>query len=102
MRAPGVRHRSAPRLARISRGRGLRRLFGSAHRSARPRSPGKGWLRHTSGRRTALGRGWTGASMPRLRSASRGFKGSRRPVRLRMPRPGKPKARRRWRTGGYR
>jgi rod shape-determining protein MreD len=102
MRAPGGRSGRAPRLTRISRGRGLARLFGPARRPAQQRSPGKGWLRHTTGRRTSLGRGWTGASAPRLRSASRGFKGSRRPVRLRMPRPGKPKAKRSWRTGGYR
>jgi rod shape-determining protein MreD len=102
MRAPGGRPGRAPRSARISRGRGLGRLFGPVRRPAQQRSPGKGWLRHTSARRTSLGRGWTGASTPRLRSASRGFKGSRGPVRLRMPRPGKPKAKRRWRTGGYR
>jgi len=103
MRAPGGLSGRAPRLARLSRGRGLARLlFGPARRPARQRSPGKGWLRHTSGRRTSLGRGWTGASTTRLRSASRGFKGSRGPVRLRMPRPGKSKAKRSWRTGGYR
>jgi len=102
MRAPGGLSGRAPRLARISRGRGLARLFGPVRRPARQRSPGKGWLRHTSGRRTSLGRGWTGARTTRLRSASRGFKGSRGPVRLRMPRPGKPKAKRSWRTGGYR
>jgi len=102
MRAPGGRPGRVPRSARISRGRGLGRLFGPVRRPAQQRYPGKGWLRHTSARRRALGRGWTGASTPRLRSASRGFKGSRGPVRLRMPRPGKPKAKRRWRTGGYR
>jgi len=103
MRAPGGLSGRAPRLARLSRGRGLARLlFGPARRPAQQRSPGKGWLRHTSGRRTSLGRGWTGASTTRLRSASRGFKGSRGPVRLRMPRPGKSKAKRSWRTGGYR
>jgi len=101
-RSPGGLSGRAPRLARISRGRGLARLFGPVRRPARQRSPGKGWLRHTSGRRTSLGRGWTGARTTRLRSASRGFKGSRGPVRLRMPRPGKPKAKRSWRTGGYR
>ncbi len=46
--------------------------------------------------RGGMGRGWTGARTPGLRS---------RPARLRMSRPkkpGKPKAYRRWRTGGYR
>jgi rod shape-determining protein MreD len=102
MRAPGGRPGSAPRLASLSRGRGrgrgLGRIFAAGRRPAQPRSPGQGWLRHTSGRRTSLGRGWTGASTG-LRSGSRGLKGSRGPARLRMPRP---KARRRWRKGGYR
>jgi rod shape-determining protein MreD len=99
MRAPGGRAGRAPRLAHIGRGRGLGRLFGSARRPTQPRSPGRGWLRRRSARRTSLGRGWTGASTPGLRLGSGGFKGSRGPARLRMPRP---KAKRRWRTGGYR
>jgi rod shape-determining protein MreD len=101
MRAPGGRTGSAPRLAHIGRRRGLGRIFG-VRRPAQPKSPGQGWLRHTSARRASLGRGWTGASTPGLRSGSRGFKGSRGPARLRMPRPGKLRAKRRWRTGGYR
>ena len=98
MRAPSGRPGSAPRLAHIGRRRGLGRIFAAGRRPAQPRSPGQGWLRHTSGRRTSLGRGWTSASTG-LRLGSRGFKGSRGQARLRMPRP---KARRRWRKGGYR
>jgi rod shape-determining protein MreD len=98
MRSSGGRPGGAPRLAHIGRRRGLGRIFAGGRRPAQPRSPGQGWLRRSSGRRTSLGRGWTGASTG-LRSGSRGLKGSRGPARLRMPRP---KARRRWRKGGYR
>ena len=97
-----------------SRGGTLGRLAGPLRRSARPKSPGPGWLRQPGGgnsltRRTmgrgSFGRGVFGRSIfgrgsgglsarqPRLRSGRSG------PARLHMPRP---KARRRWRTGGYR
>jgi rod shape-determining protein MreD len=99
MRAPGGRPGSSPRFAHIGHRRGLGRIFAAGRRPGQPRSPGRGWLRHVSARRTSLGRGWTGASTGGLRLGSRGFKGSRGPARLRMPRP---KAKRRWRKGGYR
>ncbi len=106
---------------RFSRGGSLARLTGVLRRSAGPKSPGRGWLRGSSSRgqalgrsslgrsslgrsslgRSSLGRGafgrrrmgrdWSGAGTPRLK-AGHG-------ARLRMPRP---KAKRRWRTGGYR
>jgi hypothetical protein len=89
-------------------------------RSAGPKSPGRGWLRGASSRgqagsRSSLGhnslgrgafgrrrmgqglrgfrgfRGWPGTGPPRLKAGPR--------ARLRMPHP---KAKRRWRTGGYR
>jgi rod shape-determining protein MreD len=114
---------------RFSRGGSLARLTGALRRSAGPKSPGRGWLRgassrgHSPGRNSpgrnspgrnsrggsSLGRGafgrrkmgrgfrdWTGAGTPRLKAARTGVLGS---TRLRMPRP---KAKRRWRTGGYR
>ena len=58
------------------------------------KSPGRGWLRGLSSRRGGLGSGWRGRSTPRLGTG--GLKGA---TRLHMP---GPKARRRWRTGGYR
>ena len=111
--------RAAPR---FSRGGSLARLTGALRGSAGPKSPGRGWLRgassrgHSPGRSslggTSLGRGafgrrrmgrdfrglrglrvWAGAGTPRLKAARTGS------ARLRMPRP---KAKRRWRTGGYR
>jgi rod shape-determining protein MreD len=97
-----------------SRGGALGRLAAPLRGSAPPKSPGAGWLRQPAGgnsltRRTmghgSFGRGVFGRSVfgrgsgglsarqPRLRSGRSG------PARLHMPRP---KARRRWRTGGYR
>jgi rod shape-determining protein MreD len=72
---------------RFSRGGALRRLAGALRRPARPRSPGKGWLRRTSTptlRRSALGRSTLG------RSAL----GRRRTLNLRMPRQKTAKRRR--------
>ncbi len=114
----------AGRAPRFSRGGSLARFTGALRGSAGPKSPGRGWLRGASSRptslggnslsgtslgRNSLGRGafgrrrvdrasrglrvWIGAGTPRLRSARGG------PARLRMPRP---KAKRRWRAGGYR
>ena len=114
----------AGRAPRFSRGGSLARLTGALRGSAGPKSPGRGWLRGASSRRTSLGgnslsgtslgrnslgrsafgrrrmgrasrglRVWIGAGTPRLKSARSGS------ARLRMPRP---KAKRRWRTGGYR
>ena len=54
------------------------------------KSPGRGWLRRSSLRRDRMARGWTGGRTPRLGT---------RTTRLHMPRP---RAKRRWRTGGYR
>jgi rod shape-determining protein MreD len=114
--AGGGRAGHAPR---FSRGGSLTRLTGSLRGSTGPKSPGRGWLRgassrgHSPGRnslggtslsRRAFGRRrmggdlrrlrvWAGPSTPRLKAARTGS------VRLRMPRP---KAKRRWRTGGYR
>ena len=97
-----------------ARGGALGRLARPLRGSAPPKSPGAGWLRQPAGgnsltRRTmgrgSFGRGSFGRSVfgrgsgglsarqPRLRSGRSG------PARLHMPRP---KARRRWRTGGYR
>jgi rod shape-determining protein MreD len=113
------------RAPRFGSGSSLGRLAGALRRSVRPRStvhksPGRGWTRRTSSRggtmgrgavgrrtmgrgafsrgasgRSAVGRGWTGGSTPRRtgRSARLG------PTRLHMPRP---RAKRKWRTGGYR
>ena len=112
---------------RFSRGGSLARLSGALRGSAGPKSPGRGWLRGASARgrspgsnslgRTSMGgsslgrgafgrrragrdfrgfpgfRGGAGAGTPRLKAARTGT------ARLRMPRP---KAKRRWRTGGYR
>jgi rod shape-determining protein MreD len=107
----------------FSRGSSLTRLTGALRRSAGPKSPGRGWLRGSSSRGQALGRSSSGrnslggTSLGRgafgRRRMGRGFQGrlgagaTRRPrlkatghrARLRMPRP---KAKRRWRTGGYR
>ena len=119
----------AGRAPRFSRGGSLARLTGTLRGSAGPKSPGRGWLRgassrgHSPGRsslgrsslgrsslgRSSLGRGafgqrrmgrgfrrsrvWAGAGTPRLKASRTGQ------ARLRMPRP---KAKRRWRTGGYR
>jgi rod shape-determining protein MreD len=102
---------------RFSRGSPLTQLTGVLRRSAGPKSPGRGWLRGASSRgqagsrsslghnslgRGAFGRrrmgqgfrgfgGWAGTGPPRLKAGPR--------ARLRMPHP---KAKRRWRTGGYR
>jgi len=117
---------------RFSRGGSLARLTGALRGSTGPKSPGRGWLRgassrgHSPGRKSlggkslggkslggkSLSRGafghrrmgrdlrglrglriWAGPSTPRPKAARTGS------VRLRMPRP---KAKRRWRTGGYR
>ena len=123
MGTPGGLGRRPPRFSRNgarsgarggSRGRALGRLAAPLRGSARPKSPGAGWLRQPAGgssltRRTmgrgSFGRGVFGRSLfgrgsgglsarqPRLRSGRPG------PARLHMPRP---KTRRRWRTGGYR
>jgi rod shape-determining protein MreD len=112
----------AGRAPRFSRGGSLPRLNGTLRRSAGPKSPGRGWLRGASsrgraaarsriggtslrggafrGRRTSRGlKIWTGAGAPRLKAARTGRFGPFGSTRLRMPRP---KAKRRWRTGGYR
>ncbi|MGB6577153.1 MAG: hypothetical protein WBF34_04460, partial [Streptosporangiaceae bacterium] len=112
---------------RFSRGGSLARLTGALRGPTGPKSPGRGWLRgassrgHSPGRKSlggkslggsSLSRGafghrrmgrelrglrglrvWAGPSTPRPKAARTGS------VRLRMPRP---KAKRRWRTGGYR
>jgi rod shape-determining protein MreD len=107
---------------RFSRGGSLARLTGALRGSTGPKSPGRGWLRgassrgHSPGRtslggtslsrgafgRRRIGRGLrdlrglrvrVGPSTHRLKAARTGS------ARLRMPRP---KAKRRWRTGGYR
>jgi rod shape-determining protein MreD len=111
---------------RFSRGGSLTRLTGALRGSAGPKSPGRGWLRGASSRSpslrspslrspslrspslggTSLGRGvfgrqrmgrghrdWAGRGALRQKAARTGS------ARLRMPRP---KAKRRWRTGGYR
>jgi rod shape-determining protein MreD len=99
------------RTPRFSRGDSLARLTGALRRSAGSKSPGRGWLRGASSRGHAPSRTWTGGN-----SLGRGAFGRRKPgrgfraqagartgqfgaTRLRMPRP---KAKRRWRTGGYR
>ena len=114
----------AGRAPRFSRGGSLARLTGTLRGSAAPKSPGRGWLRGASSRgrspsrnplgrnplgRSSLGRsafgrrgmgrgfrGWSSAGTPRPKASRTGVFG---PTRLRMPRP---KAKRRWRTGGYR
>ena len=118
MRAPGGLGGHTPRFSPnaswsgargVSRSGALSRLARPLRGSVPPKSPGAGWLRQPAGgnaltRRTmgrgAFGRGVFGrgsgglsARQPRLRSGRSG------PARLHMPRP---KARRRWRTGGYR
>ncbi len=119
----------AGRAPRFSRGGSLARLTGTLRGSAGPKSPGRGWLRgassrgHSPGRsslgrsslgRSSLGRSSLGRGVFGQRRMGRGFRGSRvwasagtprlkasrtGQARLRMPRP---KAKRRWRTGGYR
>ncbi len=114
----------AGRAPRFSRSGSLARFTGALRAPAGPKSPGRGWLRGASSRRHApgrtrmggnsvggnsLGRGafgrrrmgrafraWPGAGTPRLKAPRTGGFGV---ARLRMPRP---KAKRRWRTGGYR
>ena len=109
----------------FSRGGAFSRLTGGLRRSAGPKSPGRGWLRGASGRKTfGRGRSLTGRSLTgrSLGGGGRSMSGkafgksrgrgswtaTRRsslgtgrsgPARLRMPRP---RAKRRWRTGGYR
>jgi len=58
--------------------------------SLRGNSPGRGWLRQRSSLRGGTGGGWAGGRGPRLGAG---------PARLHMPRP---RAKKRWRTGGYR
>jgi len=109
----------AGRAPRFSRGGSLARLTGTLRGSAGPKSPGRGWLRGASSRghspgRSSLGRSSLGRGAFGQRRMGRGFRGSRvwasagtprlkasrtGQARLRMPRP---KAKRRWRTGGYR
>ena len=115
----GGTDRHVPRFAK--RG-SLGRLAGTLRRrkATVQKSPGRGWLRRTSSRgamgggamsrrtmgrrafgrgassRGMMGRSWTGGSAPEQRGARPGRFGS---ARLHMPRP---KAKRRWRTGGYR
>jgi rod shape-determining protein MreD len=119
----------AGRAPRFSRGGSLARLTGTLRGSAGPKSPGRGWLRgasssgHSPGRsslgrsslsRSSLGRSSLSRGAFGQRRMGRGFRGSRvwpsagtprlkasrtGQARLRMPRP---KAKRRWRTGGYR
>jgi rod shape-determining protein MreD len=101
-RTPSTGHAS-----RATRPGPLARLTSALRRSVRPqprlrqrrpafrtpiraKAPGRGWLRRSSMRRDRMARGWTGGRTPRL--------GTRTP-RLHMPRP---RAKRRWRTGGYR
>lgn len=108
---------------RFAKGSSLGRLAGALRRpkSTLRKSPGRGWLRgtpsgswaagrratsrRTMGRRafgrgassrSVMGRRWTADSTPRLPSSRPGRSG---PARLHMPRP---KAKRKWRTGGYR
>jgi rod shape-determining protein MreD len=59
-RTPSLGRALAPR---FSRGKALSRLTGALRRSARPRSPGRGWLRRTSPRPGALGGGTMGGTM---------------------------------------
>ena len=136
-RASPLRHRGnlmrstggglAGRTPRFSRGSSVARLTGALRGSARPKSPGRGWLHRASSRGNSLGgnslggnslggnslgrgafgrrrmgralpgfrgsRVWAGPGTPRRKTARTGS------ARLRMPRP---KAKRRWRTGGYR
>ncbi len=117
----------AGRAPRFSRGGSLVRLTGTLRGSAEPKSPGRGWLRGASSRsrspgrsslgrsslgRSSLGRGafgrrgmgrgfrsWSSAGTSRLKASRTGQFGVFGSTRLRMPRP---KAKRRWRTGGYR
>ena len=115
----------AGRTPRFSRGGSVARLTGALRGSAGPKSPGRGWLRGASSRGHSLGRNSLGGnSLGRgafgRRRMGRAFRGSRvragpgtprlkaartghfrvfGSARLRMPRP---KAKRRWRTGGYR
>ena len=120
----------AGRTPRFSRGGSSASLTGVLRRSAGPKAPGRGWLRGASARghspgghspggqslgRQSLGRSafgrrrigrafrdsrvWAGPGTPRLKAARTGRSGRFGSTRLRMPRP---KAKRRWRTGGYR
>jgi len=112
----------AGRTPRFSRSSSVARLTGALRGSARPKSPGRGWLRGASSRGNSLGGNSLGGNSlgpgafgrQRMGRAFRGFRGSRvwagpgtprlkaartGSARLRMPRP---KAKRRWRTGGYR
>jgi hypothetical protein len=127
-RSGGVRPgagRTAAHAPRFSKGSSLAALRRPARSSSTlPKSPGRGWLRRTSSRsgttgqramrrrtmgRRAFGRGasgqgvmgpgYTAASTPRLRTGRSARFGS---VRLHMPRPKNPKAKRFRRTGGYR
>jgi rod shape-determining protein MreD len=110
----------AGRTPQFSRGGPSARLTGVLRRSAGPKSPGRGWLRGASARghspgghslgggafgRRRMGRAfrgsrvWAGPGTPRLKAARTGRSRRFGSTRLRMPRP---KAKRRWRTGGYR
>jgi rod shape-determining protein MreD len=72
----------------------LRSHQASFQQPLRGSSPGRNWLRRSSPRgltgRGLTSRSWTGRRAPRLGSG---------PTRLHMPRP---RAKKRWRTGGYR
>jgi rod shape-determining protein MreD len=61
---------------RFSRGKAMSRLTGAMRRSARPRSPGKGWLRRTSPRSGAIGRGAPSGALDHRAFKGSAFKGS--------------------------
>jgi rod shape-determining protein MreD len=68
----------------------LRQRQPAFRQPVRTKSPGRGWLRGSSSGLGTKGRGWSGRRTPRLGNST---------PRLHMPRP---KAKKRWRTGGYR
>jgi rod shape-determining protein MreD len=92
-RLTGAMRRSAPRQPR------LRMRQATFRQPIRPRSPGRGWLRRSPLRRTTLGGGKLGGGTMGHSRAPRLGAG---PTRLHMPRPRGLRARKRWRTGGYR
>jgi len=87
-RLTGALRRSAPHQPH------LRPRQAAFRQPIKARSPGHGWLRRSPLRRATLGHGTMGRGRaPQLGAG---------PTRLHMPRPGGPRAKRRWRTGGYR
>ena len=87
---PGTLARLAGALRRTTRRQPRLRSRQTAFRQPlRGHSPGRGWLRRSSLGGTA-GRRWAGGRASRLGAG---------PARLHMPRP---RAKKRWRTGGYR